>query len=1579
MADNFTTDPGTGGVTFASDDIATIHYPRTKLVHGIDGANAGDIATTNPLPVQVRSSAGTELGTAGAPLRTDTTGTTTQPVSAASLPLPSGASTLAEQQTQTTALQLLDDTVATTAAAITAKGVAISGTDGTLARVVKTDAAGELQVDVLTMPTVTVTGTVTANAGSGTQAVSAASLPLPTGASTLAEQQTQTTALQLIDDSVATVAAAITTKGVAAVGTDGTNARIVKTDAAGELQVDVLTMPTVNAAQSGTWTVQPGNTANTTPWLASIHDGTTKATVRDLAANDALNVAIVDGSGNQITTFGGGTQYTEDVAAAADPVGTVPILVRQSTPATVTDANLDNIAQRGTNYGAAYVQVVSSTGALIDAFGGSGGTAQADRSPFTDGTTTATPIAGVFNETSTDPTEDQAAAVRLTVKRALHVNLRDAAGAELAVGGGTQYTEDAVATADPVGNALNLVRADTLSTTTVSAEGDNIAARGSSTGAQYVELSSGVTKVGIANGTNAAALRVTVASDSTGVLGATQSGTWSVNAAGPTAADAPLTGNPVTVGARASDATPTAMSADGDVVNLWADRRGALKVSLVDTAGDSVMDGTNNAVNVNVVTGGIVGRAEDSVHTSGHDGLLVLGIRNDSATVLTDTIGDYSGLATDSAGRVGIADLGGSITVDIPNLTATGSLTAAATSITITSAPGVGSAIVQITGTWVATVQFEGSADGANFFALNAQPVVGGAFVTSSTANGQWLVGVAGCAQVRARCSAFTSGTIVITLIASTTSQVTSLGNSLPAGAATIGSVKVTDGTLTASVRDTGASDALNVAIVDGSGNQITTFGGGTQYTEDAVAATDPTGTAPILVCNTTPTSSAVANLDNVAQRGTVYGAAFAQIVTSTGAFVDSFGGSGGAAQADRSSFIDGTGLANPIAGVFNDTPTDPTEDQTGAVRITNKRALHVNLRDSTGNNVATQASASKASGGVSGDNVLATALVGHFDNSATATVTEENFSAVRISANRALLAEGPVGHNVAASGILPVLIGGFSSAAAPADVSSDTQSVRAWHLRNGAYATQLTASGALIPGDATDGLKVNAQLVNRTASGALGAINNAVTINAQGSGSIMWEIDTGTLSGQVTAEGTLDDTNWFSINVIELDGSINSTISAFGRRGHFITGGLSQARIRVSSYTSGTSNARLEASLATNNIVRLGGTLPSGSQVIGKTIARGGAKGATGEMDLTGTSIDADHAALDVFVRGGGTSGTEYTVNAVVPTDPIGATFVMERDNALSELTEVEGDWTNPRSNANGALWTVIDGTVTVNGSAATQPISAASLPLPTGASTLAEQQTQTTALQLIDDAVATTAAAIPAKGIAISGTDGTNARVVKTDAAGELQVDVLTLPALVAGTANIGDVDVLTLPALVAGTANIGDVDVLTVPAPLSTTGGGTEATALRVTVANDSTGVLSVDDNAGSLTVDGTVTANLAPVTTGGLTISRTLSAATTNATSVKASAGQLYGWYISNINAAVRYVKLYNKASAPTVGTDTPVITLAIPGATTGGGTNVDYSHGIAFATGIAFAITTGVADADTGAVAANDLIVNLFYK
>jgi hypothetical protein len=60
---------------------------------------------------------GAAVGTLGAPLRIDPTGTTTQPMSAASLPLPAGAATSANQTTEITALNSI---VTNTAAAIPA-------------------------------------------------------------------------------------------------------------------------------------------------------------------------------------------------------------------------------------------------------------------------------------------------------------------------------------------------------------------------------------------------------------------------------------------------------------------------------------------------------------------------------------------------------------------------------------------------------------------------------------------------------------------------------------------------------------------------------------------------------------------------------------------------------------------------------------------------------------------------------------------------------------------------------------------------------------------------------------------------------------------------------------------------------------------------------------------------------------------------------------------------------------------------------------------------------------------------------------------------------------------------------------------------------------------------------------------------------------------------------------------------------------------------------------------------------------------------------------------------------------------
>jgi hypothetical protein len=134
----------------------------------------------------------------------------------------------------------------------------------------------------------------------------------------------------------------------------------------------------------------------------------------------------------------------------------------------------------------------------------------------------------------------------------------------------------------------------------------------------------------------------------------------------------------------------------------------------------------------------------------------------------------------------------------------------------------------------------------------------------------------------------------------------------------------------------------------------------------------------------------------------------------------------------------------------------------------------------------------------------------------------------------------------------------------------------------------------------------------------------------------------------------------------------------------------------------------------------------------------------------------------------------------------------------------------------------------------------------------------------------IATAAATASTTGPQIMGSDGTLARAIQTTTGGVLKVDGTATTQPVSGTVTVTQATAGNLNAtvtgtvtanLAAGTNNIGDVDVLSVPAPLNVTGGGTEASALRVTIANDSTGVLSVDDGGGILTVDGTVTANLA----------------------------------------------------------------------------------------------------------------------
>jgi hypothetical protein len=113
-------------------------------------------------------------------------------------------------------------------------------------------------------------------------------------------------------------------------------------------------------------------------------------------------------------------------------------------------------------------------------------------------------------------------------------------------------------------------------------------------------------------------------------------------------------------------------------------------------------------------------------------------------------------------------------------------------------------------------------------------------------------------------------------------------------------------------------------------------------------------------------------------------------------------------------------------------------------------------------------------------------------------------------------------------------------------------------------------------------------------------------------------------------------------------------------------------------------------------------------------------------------------------------------------------------------------------------------------------------------------------------------------------------------------------------------------------------------------------------------------------------------------GNVTRARIQSAASTNATSVKASAGQVHCIYAANNAATIAFLKLYNKASAPTVGTDVPVVTIPLPA--NGGAVVIEMNVPDIYATGIAYSIhgATGAADSDATACAANQVTGMILY-
>lgn len=144
-------------------------------------------------------------------------------------------------------------------------------------------------------------------------------------------------------------------------------------------------------------------------------------------------------------------------------------------------------------------------------------------------------------------------------------------------------------------------------------------------------------------------------------------------------------------------------------------------------------------------------------------------------------------------------------------------------------------------------------------------------------------------------------------------------------------------------------------------------------------------------------------------------------------------------------------------------------------------------------------------------------------------------------------------------------------------------------------------------------------------------------------------------------------------------------------------------------------------------------------------------------------------------------------------------------------------------------------------------------------------------------------------------------------------------------------------------------------------------------------DASGNLKV---VSSGTPSGTQNVNILAAATGGCTPGKTLSAASTNSTSVTGAASTLCYLNAVNTTTTIYYLKLYNKATAPTCNSDTVVHTEPVPPASAAGGAGGIVvglgPFGSAFSLGIGFCLTAGIADNDN-ASAATGVAINYGTK
>lgn len=381
-----------------------------------------------------------------------------------------------------------------------------------------------------------------------------------------------------------------------------------------------------------------------------------------------------------------------------------------------------------------------------------------------------------------------------------------------------------------------------------------------------------------------------------------------------------------------------------------------------------------------------------------------------------------------------------------------------------------------------------------------------------------------------------------------------------------------------------------------------------------------------------------------------------------------------------------------------------------------------------------------------------------------------------------------------------------------------------------------------------------------------------------------------------------------------------------------------------------GTDRKNVAVDATSGNVqVDVASALPSGTNAIGKLAANSGVD--IGDVDVT--SVTPGTAA----------SNLGKAEDAAHSTGDVGVMSLTVRNDTLAALAGTDGDYAPLQVNASGALYIQEGAALDVSGATVT------TTPAVTGGGTEASAQRVTLASDstgvlsvddnggslTIDGAHIATEGSALGSGVLLQGDDGTDRKNVAVDAtSGNVQVDVSS--ALPSGNNNIGNVDIAS--SLPAGTNAIGKLS------------------------ANSGVDIGDVDVTSISAGSNLIGDVGIGVRTSGGTTLYKNIDVDESE-DQIKGSAGQLY-WFIAiNISTSVLYLKFYDAlASNVTVGSTVPDLTIPVPtqgGTTDAAGMTISIPNGIEFGTAITVACTTGVADNDSGAPGANEMVLNLGYN